>query len=491
MNSSATNGLAGRTESSHLTVTLEILVCLISLAMATILCVVGWLSSEPAACLALCLLLGLIGLSWKHFGGGCHPCFYFLCLLTLFQAGRILAYVAGAQREIFRITLMTATPFDVPPRVAGTVLAAITLSALVIYAVCRWNYRPLSPLYSGSYARFLPYFYWLFSLSLPLQLYRNYCYYAYARDHGGYLVFFIDHAGMAASVPLAVRAVSLVSLPSLLGIFVLEQRRDLVRLAAALYFAVAAPVLLSGSRGSIFTLMLSLWYLRQAKTAKRVRPFALGLIASVLLLVGALVGSIRVADDDSGVVAGAAQFIADQGASLNVTEVAVLYRDRFVPNIGSYVASELQSAFVAADQSNSRPGKRFSDDVAGFLNPLAYQLGFGSGSAYIAEAYILGGIAGVVLVSIGLGFLLHVMHVVSRTPLGLFLAGMILPDLLWMPRSGLLDWVSAALRGAISVLLLAIGWFVYRVLLRIGEVLWHEHRSGEPQPRAARMLPCL
>jgi O-antigen polysaccharide polymerase Wzy len=487
MNSFATNGLDSRTGSSYLAATLEILVCLISLAMATILWVPGWLSSEQAACLALCLLLGLIGLSWKHFGGGCHPCFYFLCLLTLFQAGRILAYVAGAEREIFRITLMTATPFDVPRRVAATVLAAITLSALVIYAVCRWNYRPLSPLYRGTYARFRPYFYWLFFLSLPLQLYRNYCYYAYARDHGGYLVFFIGHGGMAASVPLAVRAVSLVSLPSLVGIFVLEQRRDLVRLAAALYFAVAAPVLLTGSRGSVFTLILSLCYLSQAKTAKRVRPFALGLIASALFLVGTLVGSLRVADDDTGVVAGAAQFIADQGASLNVTEVAVLYRDRFVPHIGSYVTSELQSAFVAVDQANSRPGMRFSDDVAGFLNPVAYHLGFGGGSAYVAEAYVLGGIAGVVLVSIGVGFLLHVIHAASRSPLGLFLAGMILPDLLWMPRSGLLDWMSAALRGACSIVLLAIGWFFYRALRRIGEVLWQERVPGEIQPCATRM----
>lgn len=489
MDSCLTNGLGGTTGNSHLAATLEILACLISLALATTLWVAGWLSAEQAACVALGWLFGLIGLSWKHFGGGCHPCFYFLCLLTLFQAGRILAYVAGAEPEVFRITLMTATPFDVPRWVAGTVLGGITLSALIIYAVCRWMYRPHSQLYCGTYMRFRPYFYWLFLLTLPLQLYRNYCYYAYARDHGGYLVFFIDHAGMAASIPLAVRAVSLISLPSLIGILVLESRRARVRWAATLYFAVGAPVLLTGSRGSIFTLMLSLWYLSQVKRAKRVRPLALGLIAAALLLLGMRVGSLRVENDDSGMVASAAQFIGDQGASLNVTEVAVLYRNRFVPYIGSYFASELQSAFVAADQSNSRPGQRFSDDVARFLNPLAYQLGFGSGSAYIAEAYVLGGIAGVVIVSIGIGFVLHIMHLASRSPLGLFLAAMILPDLLWMPRCGLLEWMSAALRGACSILLLAMGWFFYRVLLRIGEVLWPKRVPGEIEPLATRVFP--
>lgn len=491
MTSYVSNGLGGTTKSSHLAATLEILGCLLSLAIAAMLCIAGWLNSEQAAGLALCFLFGVMALSWKHFGGGCHPCFYFLCLLTLFQAGRILAYATGAEGELFRVTLMTATQFDVPPRVAETVLAAITLSAFIIYAVCRWSYRPLAALDSGSYARFRPYFYWLFCLSLPLQLYRNYCYYAYARDHGGYLVFFIDHAGMAASVPLAVRAVSLVSLPSLLGILVLEPRRALVRFAVTLYFAVAAPVLLTGSRGSIFTLMLSLWYLTQVKRAKRVRPLALGLMASALTVAGVLVGSLRVPEDNSGLVAGVGQFVADQGASLDVTEVAVLYRDRFVPYIGSYLASELQSAFVAADQANSRPGKRFSDDVARFLNPVTYQLGFGSGSAYIAEAYVLGGIAGVVLVSIGIGSLLHLLHLASRGPLGLFLAVMILPDLLWMPRCGLLDWMSAALRGACSMALLAVGWFSYRALLRIVAVLWRERVPAEIQPLVTRRFSCL
>jgi oligosaccharide repeat unit polymerase len=307
-----------------------------------------------------------------------------------------------------------------------------------------------------------------------VQLYKNYCYYVYARDHGGYLVFFIDHGGLAASIPLGVRAVSLLSLPALVGIFVLEQRWEFLRAIAAVYFAVAAPVLLTGSRGAIFSLILSLWYLTQAKSRKRIRPYALGLVAATLLLVGALIGSMRIENGESHPLAGPMQFIADQGMSLHVTEVAVLYRPLFAPHIGSYLAGELQSAFVSADQANYAPGKRFSDDVAMFLNPITYQLGFGSGSSYVAEAYILGGLFGVAVISAALGVLLHVLHVASANPLGLLFVSLILPDLLWMPRGGLLDWVSAALRVGISSLLLAAGWCVSRVLARMGSWLWQD-----------------
>jgi len=54
------------------------------------------------------------------------------------------------------------------------------------------------------------------------------------------------------------------------------------------------------------------------------------------------------------------------------------------------------------------------------------------------------------------------MHRASAHPLGLFLVAMILPDVLWMPRGGLLDWVSASLRTAVSLLLIAAGWSIYR-----------------------------
>jgi len=84
-----------------------------------------------------------------------------------------------------------------------------------------------------------------------------------------------------------------------------------------------------------------------------------------------------------------------------------------------------------------------------------------------------------------LGALLHGMHAHSRNPLQLFLIAMILPDVLWMARGGLLDWVSASARVGISMLLLWLGWHLYRAIARIGCVLWRtdcliDHRPHSP-----------
>jgi hypothetical protein len=465
---------------------LEVLGYLTVITAATLGFVAGWLTLDQAAVFTLLLLLSLVGLAWTRFDGGRHPCFFFLCLLTLFQAGRMLAHCFGQVTDIFRVTLMTSYQFSVSRDVAGTVLLAIALSAVCIYAPCRWNHRSFSPAGfppsslpgRGSFARFLPYLYFLLALSVPVQLYKNYRYYEYARDHGGYLVFFIDHGGLAASVPVAVRAISLVSLPAFVGIFVLESRKKFLRAAVAVYFVITAPVLLTGSRGAIFSLIISLWYLARVKSGKRARVYAVGLLAAGLVGAGALIGSFRIEDGESRALAGSAQFLADQGNSLNVTEVAVAYRRRFAPHIVSYLATELQSAFVAGDQANYVAGARFSDDIAMFLNPVAYQLGFGSGSAYLAEAYVAGGLWGVVLASGLLGALLQGMHGGARNPLGLFLVGMILPDVFWMSRGGLLDWVSASLRVGISVLLLLVGWWLYQAMIRVGGALWRPNSTG-------------
>jgi hypothetical protein len=70
-----------------------------------------------------------------------------------------------------------------------------------------------------------------------------------------------------------------------------------------------------------------------------------------------------------------------------------------------------------------------------------------------------------------LGCLLHGMHVMSRHPLGLLVVAMILPDVLWITRAGLLDWVSGCMRTTVSLLLLGLGWGVYRGVARMGSLL--------------------
>jgi hypothetical protein len=47
----------------------------------------------------------------------------------------------------------------------------------------------------------------------------------------------------------------------------------------------------------------------------------------------------------------------------------------------------------------------------------------------------------------------------------LFIVAMILPDIIAMPRGMMLDWMSVLLRVTLYILVLACGWYIYRLLV--------------------------
>ena len=99
--------------------------------------------------------------------------------------------------------------------------------------------------------------------------------------------------------------------------------------------------------------------------------------------------------------------------------------------------------------------------MAMFLNSHLYNIGYGSGGTYVAEAYIVGGFCGVVLISLLIGAGLQLLYTGSRTADGLFVVAMVLPEVLWMSRGSLLGWVSVMIRNSISIFLLILGWWFY------------------------------
>jgi len=100
-------------------------------------------------------------------------------------------------------------------------------------------------------------------------------------------------------------------------------------------------------------------------------------------------------------------------------------------------------------------------DVPVLLNVNAFNLGAGTGGSYVAEAYAIGGIIGVVVISLLVGSGLHLLHVLSRSDFGLLLVAMTLPDVLLMPRGELLDWLSALLKNGIFIFIIWFGWIFY------------------------------
>jgi hypothetical protein len=434
---------------------------------------VGWLSPEQAAAGTACFLLCLDMLAWKRFDEGRHPCFLFLCVLTLLQCGRFLAYMLGNGSHPLRIAGLAPHPFDLTRIEAGTVLLCLSLSALCIYAMCRWNYRRITPPSDVPVAHYLPYLYTVFYSTLPIQLYKNYAYYQFMQKHGGYLYFWTHHGDIVSSVPLFARAIVVINAPAFLAIFVFERRKKWIWLAVASYLSTTIVTLLIGFRSSVFVLVLVLWYIAKIKSTKKTRVVALAALALVLMVVGGLVQTMRGsgASGFSGYSFAPLEFIKLEGDSIDVSSVAVKYEKMFAPCAVSYLWYDLQDAFVLRDAADYVKGQRLPNDVSVLLNPVAFSRGRGEAGSYLAEMYLLGGVAGVVVLSLLLGSGLHLLHSLSRNALSLFVIASILPVIILMPRGQLLDWASDLLKTGLAVAVLCFGWVIYCTMKWLVEAL--------------------
>ena len=454
----------------------EVLAYLVIVSGASLAFLAGWLSVNGAVVLTVLLLGSLIVLSWINLGQGRHPVFLFLCTLMFFQGGRLLAYCLGADVDPMHVEMMQVdTPFSIGNQNSGIVLLCLCLSAICIYAPCRWKFASYPPPSTTSAQKYLPYLYLLFFLTIPFQLYRNYAYFEWIQQHGGYFSLFQRHEELASSVPLIVRAVPLISFPAFIAIFVFEHRRKAIYLVTAMYLASASLLLFFGSRMAFFRLILTLWYVARVKSSRKPRIVLFALFLLSLILVADVIGQFREnSDEPLSYSFLPVTFLAVQGQSLDVTSVAVAYRSYFQPYIWRYLANDLQNAFVAIDTAHYSRGRELGFDIPVLLNVQLFREGIGTGSSYIGEAYLLGGIVGVAGISLLIGFGLQYLYTLSRGILALCLVALTLPEVLFAPRGTLLDWVSALLRNVISIALMWAGWKLYNLLY-----LQRTHPVGE------------
>lgn len=443
----------------------ETIAYLAIVAMACLAFAAGWLSVNGAVVLTVLLMGSLIVLSWIQLGHGRHPAFLFLCTLMLFQGGRLIAFCFGQLADPMAIGLMRDYPFVVSRNVSALVLLCIALSAISVYIPCRWNYRWVPPPSSVAVRQYLPYLYLVYFASLPFLLYKNYLYFRYIQQNGGYVVFFSDYASLVASVPLIVRLVALLPLPVLVLIFVFEESKKLLSTVVTLYFCGSIALLLTGTRMGPFSLILTLWYIAKVKSGKPARIWRLATLGVVLIIVANLIALVRFEEQvKSRTVVDAIGFVATQGISLGVTEVAVMHPGLFRPYVYSYLLHELQIEFVQADVSNYFRGRQFGYDISVFLNPILFTQGFGTSGAYIGEAYVIGGLLGVVGISFLIGWGLRCLYEWGRNVKLLVLVAFVMPQILLLPRGFLLGWMSSLFRASILLVPLALGWCLYKFL---------------------------
>jgi oligosaccharide repeat unit polymerase len=238
-------------------------------------------------------------------------------------------------------------------------------------------------------------------------------------------------------------------------------------MTTVIYFTSNIFTLLLGTRGALFALALALWYVAGLKSKHKRKLAVLASLVIALILVGDVIQTFR--EDSSSLsqyTFAPIKFVMLQGSSIEVTETAVRYRSIFSPYAIYYLIHELQNAFVASDVTNYFRGKSLAFDVPVLLDRRAFNLGHGTGASYVAEAYVIGGIAGVAIVSVLIGVGLRCLYYLSNNVLSLIIVALILPDVLIMPRGNLLDWLSVLLKYAILLLILYTGWLLF------GFIVW-------------------
>jgi oligosaccharide repeat unit polymerase len=435
---------------------IEPVVYLLVLAIAAAFAVADLLPLTAFIWIGIIFVLSLMISAWNSFQRGRHPCFLFLGMLLLFQMGRLIASRLSDKIDPFQVVVQTAIPLDVPTSTAELTVFLIMLSALCVYLPCRWNFTP-AHLHASFEQQILPAAYALLMLTFPFILFKDYRYLNYVRGHGGYLAIFTDSEGVLSSAGSGVRFISFLAYTLLPIVFVMERRRLQLALVTVLILISSVSELLIGLRGKVFLLLLTIWYLHKLKNGKGFSLVTLSAVAAVFSIVAISSAAFREERVTSNF--DPIQFVAAQGISMGVTEVAIDHVENFRPFASSYFINEFKQGFISGAAFHDH--QNFDNDLSLYLNADAFRFGFGTGSSYLAESFVFGGIVGVGLASLGVGFLLRWMHHVEGGFYGAVVLALILPSVIYMPRSSLLSPLSAGMKDLLGLIVIVPAiWFI-------------------------------
>ncbi len=388
-------------------------------------------------------------------------------MLVIFQGGRLLAILFGSSDDIFRIDLQTLIPFDIPEQARLTTLLLLSLSASAVYcASLALGRKPV--LSHANWGHLAPYALAVCLLFYPLHFYKTANYLQYVLQNG-YAALYFDDGQHLKDVGFLARSGSQICQAAFAFYFCWETSLPRLRRWTIPMFVTVVGELLTGLRGHSLLLIFSFLFLYKVKSNGRFSLRLLAPLATVMLFVSLFVASFREDVESDDRINPAVLFLNSQGVSLQVTEVAVAERSQFERYRWNYLLYPILGEFV--HQSDFSNGQRFSNDLSVALNARSFSMGFATGSAYLAEAYLVGGFAGVFLASVAIGWFLSRLNqwlADGRAPL----AVMLLASVLFIPRSELMSPLSASIKECGSLLIA----FTLISTLRLCIFLWNRPR---------------
>jgi oligosaccharide repeat unit polymerase len=204
---------------------------------------------------------------------------------------------------------------------------------------------------------------------------------------------------------------------SFLGYFLLEQNKNKILMITLLWFILTLPIFFCGFRGSFFSFWCTTFIFYKHKFGNRLSLKEILFIPIIISVLGLIVSSIRenlnfdlnlflkLIINSNPLL----EFLKQQGVSFYVTAMAIQFYDEFAGNILKYLMYELPAGLFSYITSN--PGRAFATDLMIKINYEGFLLGYGTGSSYLAESYLLGGPVGVCLISFLIGYILSKLYI--------------------------------------------------------------------------------
>lgn len=413
------------------------------------------INSRVFGFVCLGLLLMTAYLTWRQTEQGNHPIFLLMVFLALFQFGRMFSWFISGEWNIAWFDLATARPFTVEERGLKQAMLMVPLSASFVY-LGFFAKKGRNVLTFTKNDQMRAFFGWLYFLTIGFVVIKDVSYLRYTLEHGGYMATYLGGGEHVEQVGLPIRALALLNTMAFLPYLILENRKRLILIAMGSYLAVLVLELLVGLRGKFFINFMFLWMVYNIKTGSSFKPITAGAVGSGLIFAAIGAEIFRQSRSSSLDVNLVEYFLDSQGVSFFVTVASVIYHDVFERHSIEYLLNQFLVPFIHVAKFGE--GALLTLDLTSFLNPMAAKLGFGTGDAYLANLYLLGGYLAVALGSLLIG---SFSAWITRAPESPFWRTISLSILMWipyLPRSGYLEPIATSIK---YFLVAAFGFALY------------------------------
>lgn len=424
----------------------------------------NWINEISLVSMFIFNFIFFIGASYYKFNRGVHALFVFYGLLFVFQGGLFISYLfTGDFQDISYIELQGAN-FNLSLNNIIDAANILFLSCLTIFITVLFskrNFRELDTLLHNrkSNEKLASYFFVLFLIFLPFDLYKKISYLKYIFSHGGYIAIYTGNGEHIQSVGSIIRILSLLSTLSYYFFFIAtENKKKLLYITILLFFPLSLLDLILGLRGKffVFWLVFMLFYKFKFGGTFSIKNILISVFT--IAFVSIIIGLFREQQDiiiDNPLAA----FFKSQGVSFHVNALAISMKDSFSKYGLNYLIYPMLTVFF--HQNSFSHGYLLANDSSIKLNLDAFDNGYATGSSYLAELYLSSNIFGVIVGSFLIGKLLNIINLKNSVFFTTLLFTITI-NLIYLPRQSFLAPLGDLLKTFPLMLVLYISWLIYK-----------------------------